>query len=109
MPPCMICASKVRGRSNSPTRPRRGLESFSAVVPALALPASAGLVTEKANALKGAKEALVELGITPQMIGIAIVAVAAFTVLAASGLAIWYVADRIEQRRIADYRSGKHP
>jgi hypothetical protein len=67
------------------------------------------LVTERANQLNSAKEAVGNLGITPQMLLIAVAVLIGLVVLAAMGLGIWYVADRIEARRLADYRSGKHP
>jgi hypothetical protein len=66
------------------------------------------LVTEKATALNSAKEAVGSLGLTPQMILIAAAVMAGLIVLAAMGLAIWYVADRLEAQRVADYRVGKH-
>lgn len=67
------------------------------------------LVTEKATAISGAKDAVAGLGLTPQMILIAASVMVGLIVLAAMGLAIWYVADRIEAKRVADYRSGRHP
>jgi hypothetical protein len=67
------------------------------------------LVTEKATALTSAKEAVAGLGLTPQMMLIAAAVMVGLVVLAAMGLGIWYVADRIEARRLADYRTGKHP
>jgi hypothetical protein len=48
------------------------------------------------------------LGLTPQMIAWIIVAVVVLAVLAGLGVLIWHVADRIEQRRVADYRTGKN-
>jgi hypothetical protein len=67
------------------------------------------LVTERANQLTSAKEALGGLGLSPQMILIAASVMASLVVLAAMGLGIWYVGDRIEARRLADYRTGKNP
>jgi len=43
------------------------------------------------------------------MILIAAAVMAGLIVLAGMGLAIWYVADRIEAKRVADYNTGKHP
>jgi hypothetical protein len=43
------------------------------------------------------------------MILIAAAALVSLVVLAAMGLALWYVADLVETRRMADYRSGKQP
>jgi hypothetical protein len=67
------------------------------------------LVTEQATRLKDARDAVGALGITPQMWLIAGGAIAALAVLAAMGLAIFYVANRIEAKRVADYQTGKHP
>ncbi|WP_316184753.1 peptidoglycan-binding protein [Bradyrhizobium sp. SZCCHNRI1003] len=67
------------------------------------------LVTDYATQLKGAQDAFGALGITPQMFAAAVVGVLALVLLAACGLGIWYVAHRIEQQRLADYRRGKHP
>jgi membrane-bound ClpP family serine protease len=67
------------------------------------------LVTDKATALKGAQDAVGSLGIPPQAWWIAAAGVAALVVLAGAGLGIWYVADRLEARRLADYQTGKNP
>jgi hypothetical protein len=67
------------------------------------------LVTEKATQLNSAKEAVGNLGLTTEQVLIIAAIVAAFAVLAATGLLGWYVADRIEAMRLANYRTGKHP
>ncbi|WP_316228380.1 MULTISPECIES: peptidoglycan-binding protein [unclassified Bradyrhizobium] len=67
------------------------------------------LITDKATQLKSAQDAVGALGITPQMFAAALVGVLALALLAACGLGIWYVAHRIEQQRLADYHTGKHP
>lgn len=66
-----------------------------------------GLVTEKATAVSSAKEAVGALGISETgwiLIAGAIVAVA---VIAAAGVAIWFVADKFERRHVDDYRAGR--
>lgn len=67
------------------------------------------LATEKATEAKNASDAIGALGLSTEawlLIGGAIVLLA---VLAGAGVAIWYVAHRIEQKRLADYRTGKNP
>jgi hypothetical protein len=67
------------------------------------------LVTEKATAVSSAKDAVGALGIPAEGWIILGGVIAAVALLAGMGLAIWYVADRIEQKRLADYRIGKNP
>jgi hypothetical protein len=67
------------------------------------------IVTERATAIKGARDAVDALGIPPMVWGATIAAMAGLIVLAGCGLGIWYVADTIERRRLADYRTGKNP
>jgi hypothetical protein len=63
-------------------------------------------IQEHAVAAKGAKDALVDLGITPGLLlGVAGAAVAVII----AGLGIWFVAHAIEQIRLSDHRSGKNP
>lgn len=59
-------------------------------------------VSAQVDELKTAKDALAGLGITPEiMVGAA--------VLAGAALFIWFIAHKIEQRRLYDYQTGKHP
>jgi hypothetical protein len=67
------------------------------------------LVTEQATKIKDARDAFGALGITTQMWLTGACAFAVLAVLAAMGLAIFYVANRIEAKRLDDYRTGKHP
>ena len=55
------------------------------------------------------KRAVGQLGIPPQMYEVGAAILGALIVLAGAGLVLWYVADRIEQQRLQDYRTGKHP
>ncbi len=67
------------------------------------------LVTDKATAVTSARDAIGGLGLSSTAWVVIAVALAALAVLAGVGVAIWYVADRIEHSRVADYRTGKNP
>ncbi|UGY15097.1 peptidoglycan-binding protein [Bradyrhizobium septentrionale] len=66
-----------------------------------------GLVTEKATAISSAKEAVGGLGISETGWVVIGAAVVVLVVLAAAGLAVWFVADKIERRHVDDYRAGR--
>jgi hypothetical protein len=68
-----------------------------------------GLLTTQANQISGARDAVNNLGVSQTTWILLGCGLAIMTVLAAVGLAFWYIADRIEQRRLYDYRIGKHP
>lgn len=68
-----------------------------------------GLVTEQANKITSAKDAVGGLGLTTQQMLIMAAIVLVLAVLAAVGVGIWYIADVIAQKRLADHQSGKHP
>lgn len=59
-------------------------------------------VSAQVDELRTAKDALAGIGITPEIIVGAVVLVGA-------GLFVWFVAHKIEQRRVNDYQTGKHP
>ena len=67
------------------------------------------MVTEKATQVSDARNAIGALGLsTDAWLAIA-AGVVVLVVLAGCGVAIWFVANRIEQKRLADYRVGKNP
>jgi hypothetical protein len=66
-------------------------------------------VTDKATAISGARDAVAGLGLSPQVWLAIAVAVLLAVVVAGMGVGIWYVAHRLEQKRLADYRIGKNP
>jgi len=43
------------------------------------------------------------------MMGMLVVGAVGLLLVAATCLGVWYVATEIEARRLADYRTGKHP
>ena len=59
-------------------------------------------VSAQVDEVKTAMAALAGLGISPEII---VGAVA----LAGAGLFVWFIAHKIEQRRLYDYQTGKHP
>lgn len=65
-------------------------------------------VTDRATQVSAAKEAVGGLGLTPGAIQAIAIGVAALVVVAGVGVLVWFVADALEQRRLADYRAGKH-
>lgn len=67
------------------------------------------IVTEKATQVSDAKNALGALGLSTEAWLAIAAGVAILVVLAGCGVAIWFVADRIERKRLADYRVGKNP
>jgi hypothetical protein len=67
------------------------------------------VVSDKATAISNARDAVGGLGLTTHSLIVIAAIVLVLAVCAGAGLLIWYVADRIEQRHVADYRSGKHP
>jgi hypothetical protein len=67
------------------------------------------MFTDKLSAIKGVKEAIEALGITPTG-WIVISCLVGFAMLLATiGVGIWIFAHRIEQNRLIDYRTGKNP
>ncbi|MBR0695938.1 peptidoglycan-binding protein [Bradyrhizobium lablabi] len=64
--------------------------------------------TDRATQLSAAKDAVGGLGLTPAAIEAIAIAVAALVVVAGAGVLVWFVAHELEQRRVADYRAGKH-
>lgn len=66
------------------------------------------VLTDKATAVSQAKEAVGGLGLTTQSIVIIVAIVLVLAVCAGVGLLIWHVADRIEKKRVDDYRIGKN-
>ena len=67
------------------------------------------LVTEKATQAKSARDALGALGLSSDAWLLIGAGIAGLMLLAGCGFAVWYVANRIEQKRLADYRIGKNP
>ncbi|WP_018456792.1 peptidoglycan-binding protein [Bradyrhizobium sp. WSM4349] len=65
-------------------------------------------VTDKASAVSGAKDAVGGLGIPPQAIVWLLAAVAVLVAFAGLGVMIWFIAQKIETKRLADYRTGKN-
>jgi peptidoglycan hydrolase-like protein with peptidoglycan-binding domain len=66
-------------------------------------------ITEKATAVSQAKDAVGGLGITPHLMIIIVAIVVVLAVCVGVALLVWHVADRVEQKRLGDYRTGKHP
>ncbi|WP_456622132.1 MULTISPECIES: peptidoglycan-binding protein [unclassified Bradyrhizobium] len=65
-------------------------------------------ITDKATAVSGAKEAVGGLGLTPQMVAGLVAGVVVLALLAGLGVLVWKFADKIEAKRVADYRAGKN-
>ncbi|MEY9674560.1 peptidoglycan-binding protein [Bradyrhizobium elkanii] len=65
-------------------------------------------VTDKATQVSAARDAVGGLGLTPGAIQAIAIGVAALVVVAGVGVLVWFVADTLERRRLADYRAGKH-
>ncbi|ODM77810.1 hypothetical protein [Bradyrhizobium elkanii] len=65
-------------------------------------------LTDRATQVSQAKDAVGALGLTPGAIQAIAIGVAALVVVAGVGVLVWFVADTLEQRRLADYRAGKH-
>ncbi|MDI2110294.1 MULTISPECIES: hypothetical protein [Bradyrhizobium] len=65
-------------------------------------------VTDRATQVSAAKEAVGGLGLTPSAIQAIAIGIAALVVVAGVGVLVWFVADQLERRRLADYRAGKH-
>lgn len=67
------------------------------------------VITDHATAVSSAREAVGGLGLTTQSIVIIIAIVLVLAICAGLGLLVWHVADSIEKKRVADYRTGKNP
>lgn len=65
-------------------------------------------ITDKATAVSGAKDAVGGLGLSPQLIAWLLAAIVVLALLAGLGVLLWTVANKIEAKRLADYRSGKN-
>lgn len=65
-------------------------------------------ITDKATAVSGARDAVGGLGLTPQLIAWLLAAIVVLALLAGLGVLLWTVANKIEAKRLADYRSGKN-
>ncbi|MCK1669448.1 peptidoglycan-binding protein [Bradyrhizobium sp. 153] len=65
-------------------------------------------VTDKATALSGARDAVGGLGIPPAAIVWLLAAVVVLVLIAGLGVLVWFVAHKIETKRVADYRTGKN-
>ncbi|MBR0755628.1 peptidoglycan-binding protein [Bradyrhizobium jicamae] len=65
-------------------------------------------ITDKATAVAGARDAVGGLGLNPQMIAWLLAGVVVLAVIAGLGVLIWHVADKIEAKRVLDYRMGKN-
>ena len=65
-------------------------------------------LTDRATQVSAAKDAVGALGLTPGAIQAIAIGVAALVVVAGVGVLVWFVADQLERRRLADYRAGKH-
>jgi len=65
-------------------------------------------ITDKATAVSGAKDAVGGLGLSPQLIAWLLAAVVVLAIVAGLGVLIWFVAHKIEAKRVADYRTGKN-
>jgi len=66
------------------------------------------LITDKATAVSGAKDAVGALGIPPQAWLWLLAAIVVFAIFAGLGVLIWTVAHKVEVKRLADYRTGKN-
>lgn len=65
-------------------------------------------ITDKASAVSGARDAVGGLGIPPAAIAWLCAAIVVLALLAGLGVLVWFVAHKIEQKRVADYRAGKN-
>ncbi|MHC2652426.1 hypothetical protein ACVMHY_005005 [Bradyrhizobium barranii subsp. barranii] len=65
-------------------------------------------ITDKATAFSGAKDAVGGLGIPPAAIAWLLAAVVVLALVAGLGVLIWFVAHKVEIKRVADYRAGKN-
>lgn len=72
---------------------------------------SAGVVagiTAKLGSAKALKDSVLDLGIPSEVFIYGGIVLGGLVAVAAVGLVIWFVADKIEKVRLADYRSGKN-
>ncbi|MET3991687.1 hypothetical protein ABID65_003327 [Bradyrhizobium sp. S3.9.2] len=65
-------------------------------------------ITDKATAFSGAKDAVGGLGIPPAAIAWLLAAVVVLAIVAGLGVLIWFVAHKVEVKRVVDYRAGKN-
>ena len=65
-------------------------------------------LTDRLSAVSGVKEAVGGLGLSVHAVIIIIAIVAVLAVLTGTGLLVWFIADKIEKNRVADYRTGKN-
>jgi hypothetical protein len=65
-------------------------------------------LTDRTTQVSAARDAVGVLGLTPGAIQAIAIGVAALVVVASVGVPVWFVADQLERRRLADYRAGKH-
>ncbi|MDI3559559.1 peptidoglycan-binding protein [Bradyrhizobium sp. Arg816] len=65
-------------------------------------------ITDKATAFSGAKDAVGGLGIPPAAIAWLLAAVVVLALVGGLGVLIWFVAHKVETKRVADYRAGKN-
>lgn len=66
------------------------------------------VAVERTNEISGAKSAVEGLGFSNETWGIIIGVGVVCLVIAAIGLAVYYIAHTFEKKRVADYRSGKN-
>ncbi|WP_233475403.1 peptidoglycan-binding protein [Bradyrhizobium brasilense] len=65
-------------------------------------------ITDRATQVSAAKDAVGGLGLTPGAIQAIAIGIAALVVVAGVGVPFWFIANHLEQHRIADYRAGKN-
>lgn len=65
-------------------------------------------ITDKASAVSGAKDAVGGLGIPSQAIAWLLAGIVVLALFAGLGVLIWFVAHKVEIKRVADYRAGKN-
>lgn len=66
------------------------------------------VITDQVTAVSSAKQAVGGLGLTTQSLVIIGAIVAVLALCAGAGLLIWHIANKVEQKRLGDYRIGKN-
>jgi hypothetical protein len=66
------------------------------------------IATERTNEISGAKDAVEGLGFSSETWSIIITVGVMALIVAGIGLAIWFIVDKFEQKRVLEYRMGKN-
>ena len=66
------------------------------------------VITDRLSAISGVKEAVGGLGLSVHAVVIICAILAVLLVICGVGLLVWFIADKIEKKRVEDYRKGKN-